>query len=290
MPDLGVNVDLDRIKFLSRQNPNLDKALETKTRLLVVEVVGVKYYSWIVAFCELAQDEAYRKDVKATIEHFYQKETCIFFSGNGLEANKNSLGDLFGQSKLEGFKRYSQVSGIIEGLRILIGKTENSPYFYRLKPQSLLDVKAIKYSPEVELPSDVKFPTLVVNIKGGVTFYRLDSLYSKPIKVLASIFGEFSLSGLIKLFTDKFPGESLNQIIKRALLEGSNLKVDLTVGDIYGEGIGQVAGLHKDIIASSLGKTNASLEGVSDLDYIAGAIVMFAINVSNISSLVVSSG
>jgi hypothetical protein len=288
MPQIGVNVDLDRLKFLSEQSPHLTAELEQKTRLISVDINGVKYYSWIVYFCDLAADANYSDQIKALVASYYQSETVIFFSGNGMEANRQPLIELFGNSKLESFTRHSQVAGIIQGLRILIDGRRDSPFLYRLKPQSLLTVKSIKYSPEVELPSDVKFPLLIVNIKGGITFYRLDEVNSIQKKVIASIFGEFSLTGLIRLMTDKFPGESINNIIKKALTEGSNLKVDLTVGDIYGDGIHQVAGLHKDIIASSIGKCKDAVKDVSDLDYIASAIVMFAINVSNISSLVVN--
>lgn len=285
MPSLGVNVDLDRIKFLSRQPPELHKDLAVKTKMLAVDINGIKYYSWIVYFVELTADKTFFEEIKQNIHRYFQKEVNFYFSGNGLEANKKLLTDLFG--KMDHFPLYSQVAGIVQGLRVLIDGNPKSPYLYRLKPQSLLDIKSIKFTPEIELPSDVNFPLLIVNIKGGITYYKLEDINAKPKKVIASIFGEFSLTGLIKLLSTKFESESINSIIKRALKEGSNLKVDLTVGDIYGEGINQVAGLHKNIIASSIGKSHEATLESSDLDYIAGAIVMFAINVSNICSLVV---
>ena len=116
----------------------------------------------------------------------------------------------------------------------------------------------IKQSPDSVSAGDIQYPLLLITIRGGITFYRIDSIDSPPRKVIASIFGEFGVIGFINILISQqksLQNQSISSLLKQALAKGNNYKVDLTVGDIYGDGIQQVAGLHKNIIASSMGKS-----------------------------------
>ena len=285
--ELGVNVDLDRIKFLSRQKPKLDNQTADRSDLESIVVDHCTYYSWITDMCELMADNVYKHKIKAVVSEFIDQDVIIRLSGNGIDSNQVFLADIFGNECLENLKRQSQLKGIVQGLRVLIRDNVADSHIYCLKAQSLLNIKEISFKNELVLPADIKFPMILASIKGGTTFYRLDSMESQPIKIVASIFGEFTLAGIIKLVSEKHPQDSINKVLKRSILNGINLKVDLTVGDVYGGGVDQISGMHRDIIASSIGKNNSQLENPTDEDYVVASLVMFAINVANIGALIV---
>lgn len=286
--ELGINVDIDRFKFLSRDDPHFDVEVAEKTHLIQVSIGKIVYFSWIAKVNQLKCESSYREKIKASVSKYFEDQAEIFLTGNGIDTNREMLEDVIGKDRLSQINKHSQLMGITQGLMVLINANTDSSLIYCLKPQSMLDIKNVKYRPELVLPADVKFPLLMVSIKGGTTFYRINSFDSAPKKVIASIFGEFTLAGIIKLITRKYPYSSINEILKNSIRNGINLKVDLSVGDIYGDGVDQVAGLHRDIIASSLGKNHSQLENPSDEDYIISSLVMLAINVANIGALVVS--
>ena len=151
-------------------------------------------------------------------------------------------------------------------------------------------MNVIKYNQEAVTCGKVNYPLLLITIRGGITFYKIDSIDSPPRKVIASIFGEFGVIGFINILISQkklHQNQSISSLLKQALAKGNNYNVDLTVGDIYGDGIQQVAGLHKNIIASSMGKSAHQLEDPDILDYIKSLLVMFAINVGNLGALAV---
>lgn len=65
--ELGVNVDLDRIKFLSRQKPKLDNQTADRSDLESIVVDHWTYYSWITDMCELMADNVYKHKIKAVV-------------------------------------------------------------------------------------------------------------------------------------------------------------------------------------------------------------------------------
>lgn len=286
MVKLAVNVDIDRLKFLSTVRPEANEDLLKRMKLLEVKIGQKTYYSGIIYIVDLQSDHSYLAEIQTVLNHYSKKiQTELVMAGNGVEAHKLLLVQLFGEENFAKLPRSSQIQGIGEGLRLLL--KYGAEHFYCLKGQSLLKIGSIRFNPVDLSPGKIIYPMLIVNVKGGVTFYRVDSPSSPPCKVLSSIFGEFCLAGMVKLFLNGGEGRSINGVLKQAWKEGANFKVDLTVGDIYGDGISQVAGLDKDIIASSMGKSRKQLANPLDLDYIFSALVMFGINIGNIGSLVV---
>ncbi len=73
------------------------------------------------------------------------------------------------------------------------------------------------------------YPYMVVSIRSGVVFLRVDG--PKSFKQLdGSSIGGATFLGLLKLLTNyKYPHEAL-----RGAIDGDNTKIDLSVGDIYG--------------------------------------------------------
>jgi len=252
-----------------------------------IKVVDKTYHSYLAMVSKMETDGAFLQQVKSLIDAVYDRGLEVIVSGNGMEGHKETLAKVFGADRAGLIKRQSQVKGIVAGLEEMARDIPN--HFYRIKGQSLLNLKDISHTEELLEGPVVEFPILVVSIKGGVNFYRLDHIGAQPHKVIASIFGEFGLAGFLKLLTKDQPHVSVNELIEQAFKHGNNLHVDLTVGDIYGEGVNQVAGLHKDIIASSMGKANRQLVSATDYDYIFSALSMFCINVGNLSALVVGS-
>lgn len=287
MDRLAVNVDVDNLKFLTSADLAIEASLRAALGHRETIIVGRVYHSFIALIARIEADGSFLQQVRTLIDAVYDRGLEVSVSGNGMEGHKDTLAKVFGAERAPQFKRQSQVKGIVAGLQEMAKDIPN--HFYRIKGQSLLDLRSINHSDELLEGPRVDFPVLVVSIKGGVNFYRLERVDAQPQKVIASIFGEFGLAGFLKLLAKDQPQVCVNELIDQAFKHGSNLRVDLTVGDIYGEGVNQVAGLHKDIIASSMGKANRQLVDVSDHDYIFSALAMFCINVGNLSALVVGS-
>ena len=291
---IGITVDLDKLKCIQMKEHGKcildDLELQPLAKRLnpqEIELNGEKYETFLIFFSEMYHDEKFKEQIKHLFQYLAHRKICIRLAGNGLELNKKVLNEIMEENyKAGSVKKCSQVKGITEGLRLLAKSGISN--FYGIKGQSLLDFKGVKYSSDIEKAGNLIFPTLVISIKGGVSFYMVQSMDTmNPKKVIASIFGEFALAGIIKLMNSEPKHESVGKMIRRAWEKGSNLKVDLTVGDIYGDGVQQVAGLHKDIIASSMGKSVSQLHDTTDSDYIFSAVVMFGINIGSIGSLVV---
>lgn len=285
MVRVAINVDLDRIKFLTSTVLELGGSAASALNHSEFSLDGQKYHSYLAFFSDIHIKPEVEKCVKNLIEFLFSRGYDFRLTGNGVDSRRKVLQDLFGEERFNGLKKHSQVKGITEGLKEL--SKDIPTHFYRIQGQPLLNLKSIKYSKELEQEPIIEYPLLAISIKGGVSFYRIESPESQPVKVIASILGEFGLAGCLKLIHQDDPNISINQIIAAAFKEGDNLKVDLTVGDIYGDGVSQVAGLHKDIIASSVGKSNQQLANPSKHDYVFSIIAMLCINLGNISSLVV---
>ena len=210
--------------------------------------------------------------------------SMILLSGNGVGPHSQILAKVLNVANLESIAKPSQIKGAVQGIRHLLGSPEGS--FYRILPGCATELKQNAYSPELHcLPPEINFPVILVNFKAGLTFYKWNSIEEEPRRVMASIFGESTVIGFIKLITETQQTQTFSEMISRSLNEGSNLRVDLTVSDIYGDGASSL-GLHKDIIASSTGKSKNLLDSVTNMDYINSLVTMFSINCANLTSLI----
>ena len=94
-PTFAINVDLDRVKFSSKQDPNLTHDLANKLKLRNVTVGQENYYSWILYFSDLSHD-AYRGTLKVLLSQYTADPKQVVISGNGIESHFQELCDLFG--------------------------------------------------------------------------------------------------------------------------------------------------------------------------------------------------
>ena len=95
---------------------------------------------------------------------------------------------------------------------------------------------------------DELYPYLLVNVRSGATFNRVDSSESHTRICGTSIGGAFfwGVLRLLNYFND--PTEAVYGAAK-----GDSSKIDMSVGDIYGGGYSGI-GLKENMIASSFGK------------------------------------
>lgn len=93
------------------------------------------------------------------------------------------------------------------------------------------------------------YPYIFVNLNKSATFYRVSDATSF-MKLSGSIIGDSTIEGLIQLAG---LSGSLEEVFQKAFEEGENANVDLTVGDIYGNGCSSLK-LPNELIASSMGK------------------------------------
>ena len=95
---------------------------------------------------------------------------------------------------------------------------------------------------------DQLYPYLIVNIRSGTSFTRVDSK-TQSRRLTGSAIGSNVFLGILRLlnvFND--PTEAINGAVS-----GDSSNIDLSVGDIYG-GAYDKLGLHTNMIASSFGK------------------------------------
>lgn len=280
-------VDLNRIILVSRSS---DVSSSDNSPFEVLSIFGQQFLRWDLPILDLNSSAPTREALHAQLKVIKELDLSLALTGSGIEVHKALLETLFGgEAAFSQVPRLKQMSGLTRGLQKIL--RENSDQFYSLKPQLLNNISAIKYKPEHKLESGIVFPLVLITIKDGISFYRWESPESEPKKIISSILGESSLLGFVNLIRSegKETQTSIQDILVRASSVGDNRKVDLTVGDIYGDGISQVANLDKNILASSMGKSAKELaEDVRDEDYIYSMILMLGINLGNIGALVVS--
>lgn len=106
------------------------------------------------------------------------------------------------------------------------------------------------------------YPYLLVNIGSGVSMVKVTGPEAGEFeRVGGSSLGGGTLWGLLSVLTD---ANSFDEMLEMAT-SGNNEKVDLLVGDIYGEGYDKI-GLKSNHIASSMGKVFKEVVGGGDND------------------------
>ena len=104
------------------------------------------------------------------------------------------------------------------------------------------------------------YPYLLVNLRSGTTFTRVDSK-TEHRRITGSPIGATSFLGLLKvmnLYND--PSQAIN-----GALEGDSSGVDMSVGDIYG-GTYEKLGLDARMLASSFGRLQHVDVGKADIN------------------------
>jgi pantothenate kinase len=126
--------------------------------------------------------------------------------------------------------------------------TIHYPFLY-----TILDIPPISKMPEIISPSQIHkkyidlsqpsqqliYPILLLNLKSGVSYYKIEFPYGPLIKTIGSVLGESTLSALCRII-DGNSEKPTSELIKESFGVGNNKNVDLTVGDIYGEGANEI--------------------------------------------------
>jgi type II pantothenate kinase len=129
------------------------------------------------------------------------------------------------------------------------------------------------------------YPYLVVTIGTGVSFLRVDGP-RKYERVSGSTIGGGTYLGLMRLLTDVEDFDDIMRLAER----GDPSKVDMLVGDIYGEKSGALEklGLAAGLVASSFGKLVAKEDpaaGVKQEDLARALLLMITINLGQVAYL-----
>jgi len=93
-----------------------------------------------------------------------------------------------------------------------------------------------------------QFPCMLVNIGSGVSIIKVTN-FGKFERISGTSLGGGTLWGLLSLLTE---AKSFDEMLDLSI-KGDNSKVDMLVGDIYGQDYGKI-GLKSSTIASSFGK------------------------------------
>jgi len=131
----------------------------------------------------------------------------------------------------------------------------------------------------------VTYPYLLVTIGTGVSILRVDGP-RKHERISGSTIGGGTYWGLCRLLTDVEDFEDVLNLAER----GDPSKVDMMVGDIYGENSDALEklGLPSHIVASSFGKLVAKQDpasGIKQEDLARALLLMVTINIGQVSYL-----
>lgn len=140
------------------------------------------------------------------------------------------------------------------------------------------DIQKLMSSVSYDMLTDM-FPILLVNVKTGTSFYRMDSP-TEFVRVGGSSIGVSTIMALGKTLVHE---SSIAKMIEIGKASGKTSRVDLLVEDIYGGDCSSI-GLAGSIIASSLGKASSdSLSGPSDISK--SLLDMMCMNTAQLANL-----
>lgn len=166
--------------------------------------------------------------------------------------------ELFGRELLVEVRREDEMECLIEGLKFITLIPDEVYYFsdelisaVSHPTPALLERPSPdppKYAVTFEQHPTPQLPCLLVNIGSGVSIIKVDEDGSFE-RVSGTSLGGGTLWGLLSLLT---PASTFDEILELSE-KGDNNKVDMLVGDIYGQDYSKF-GLKSTMIASSFGK------------------------------------
>lgn len=133
-------------------------------------------------------------------------------------------------------------------------------------------------------PHDIADPFILVSVGSGVSFVDCDLAARRYERVGGSSLGGGTFHGLVTLLT----GENDFDTAVEAAASGDSTKVDLLVGDIYGDGGAESLGLRASTLASSFGRMATSADArraVSKGDLALSVLIMLGLNLSAMACL-----
>lgn len=174
-------------------------------------------------------------------------------------------------------KRVDEMRALIQGCNFLLQEIPYEAFAYEESASDDNKDQNIKYK---ETPSNL-FPYMLVNIGSGVSILKVTGPDTFE-RISGTSLGGGTLWGLLSLLTE---AESFDDILKMST-RGDNSKVDLLVGDIYGDDYSKI-GLKSSTIASSMGKVfRKGLGGEFKSEDIARSLLyMVSNNIGQISYL-----
>ncbi|RKP11423.1 pantothenate kinase, partial [Piptocephalis cylindrospora] len=141
-------------------------------------------------------------------------------------------------------KRVDEMRALIQGCNFLLQEIPYEAFTYEEPQHAENKDQSIEYK---DTPSSL-FPYMLVNIGSGVSILKVTGPGTFE-RISGTSLGGGTLWGLLSLLTD---AESFDDVLKMST-RGNNERVDLLVGDIYGDDYSKI-GLKATTIASSMGK------------------------------------
>ncbi|EIE24982.1 fumble-domain-containing protein [Coccomyxa subellipsoidea C-169] len=230
--------------------------------------------------------------------HFVKFETqriddCIdFIEAKGLHRTHNGKGEPDGRVRIvaTGGGAFKYADKFEERLGVLLEKEDEMDC---LVSGSNFLLKAIRHeafmyenSQTIFAPSNTDqdlYPYLLVNIGSGVSMLKVDG-DGQYERVSGSSLGGGTFWGLCRLLTKCRSFDEMLELSSR----GDNSKVDMLVGDIYGDRDYSAIGLSASTIASSFGKVvaeNKDLEDYDPADIAVALTRMVSYNISHLAYL-----
>ena len=153
--------------------------------------------------------------------------------------------------------------------------------------KNIYELGEIKSDPREQVYFSIKenlYPYLLVNLRSGASFIRVDSKTDYK-RVIGTSIGAGTFIGISKLLWE---GNDLTKALF-AGLKGDSRNIDMSVGDIYGTSYSKI-GLPAEVIASSFGKIkDDSPEEIAELkkeDVSLSLLNMVIFNTLTIANLV----
>lgn len=168
--------------------------------------------------------------------------------------------------------------------------THSNDCFYSLPHKDIRNIYElgnIKSDPKEQVYYSVKenfYPYLLVNLRSGASFIRVDSK-TEYKRVIGTSIGAGTFVGISKML---WKSDDLTKSLF-AGLKGDSRNIDMSVGDIYGKAYDKI-GLPPEVIASSFGKvkdkTPEEIKEINKGDVSLSLVNMIIFNTLTIASLV----
>ncbi|KAJ1258511.1 hypothetical protein BS78_10G080800 [Paspalum vaginatum] len=210
----------------------------------------------------------------------------VFFGGSYIRGHRSTMEnisyaiDFWSQSQMQAvFLRHEGYLGAL-GALMSYGDCNGENITLEKEPQHE-SAPVDGTSADEENDSNI-FPYLLVNIGSGVSMIEVIGK-GKFERIIGSHLGGGTILGLARLLTGCSSYEEFLELSQR----GNNLTVDLTVGDIYGEGGYPKIGLPASTTAASFGKVNSSKLSEYRVEDLAAALLnSFTYNIGQIAYFV----
>jgi len=187
--------------------------------------------------------------------------------------------------RVEAVERVDELRALVDGLRFVASQSAREDEVFSCANARFADVVGAERE-RLETRAEPLFrePFVLVNVGSGVSFVDCDLATGTCARVGGSSIGGGTFHGLVSLLTGE---NDFDRAIEEAS-RGDSTKVDLLVGDIYGDAGATSLSLRASILASSFGRvatSRAARERVTHGDLALALLMMLGLNLSAMACL-----